>query len=168
MESVGFRVFYMREDDRKRVLELAEQEFGPNYLLPEHFDESKFVAAIDYESSGVVGYGSCRIKEEVFSWVGEISEVVVDPNHQRKGVGTEIVKVLLTELKRLGATCAVAQAWYRWDNKTIPAKKILEANGFEQGELLEGYYYDPESDYECVICGKPCQCDAYLFTLNFK
>lgn len=151
------------EVDQAQIIWLAEQAFGINYLKPEHFKPPwrfTFLVAVDADTGDTVGFACCSINRGK----GMVDDVVVAENHKRLGIGTTLVSLCLSHLWQMGAITVESNAWEYIDSKKVPLGKALEKNGFERVKYLYKFYHRPgESDHECILCGYPCKCSAFLY-----
>jgi len=109
-------------------------------------DPSQAVLVADELTAGVVGFGSCgasRHRNLPFS--GEVYTLYVSGDHQRRGVGRQLILSLLATLRERGHDSAVV--WALADN---PSRFFYEAMG---GSLV--------AEGEDVLWGVPIRQRAY-------
>ncbi len=111
------------------------------------------------EDGKTLGFSCCSVERGV----GSVDDVVVAEEAKRRGIGTTLVSNCLSHLWQMGTLTVESNAWEYSDTKKVPLRGALEKNGFEEVEYQHGFYYHPESDYACILCGSPCHCSAFLY-----
>ncbi|MCL1123763.1 GNAT family N-acetyltransferase [Shewanella surugensis] len=92
----------------------------------------------------------------------------IDPLFQGQGSGGRLLTAAITAVKKQRGLGGVSHLWQQSPNNA--AVKYFTKAG---GELIAthlGRWSDPKeySDYECVLCGCPCQCSACEMLLRFN
>lgn len=164
------QIVYAAHNDHPELVKMANRMFGNNYITLEHIRNDPYLyilAAVkpDDDFDRQV-YGFCTLKVE--RGVGHIHEVLVHEDMRGCGLATNLIKSGIEHFRRFGVREIECQAWQRKDNNEIPLKKALEANGFSVKRFKIEAYHEPESDYECIICGRPCKCDAFIYILTLE
>ena len=77
-----------------------------------------------YESNQVLGYAYIDIKQD--KNVSEISYSISE-NYQGKGIGTELIKLLVEYCKSLGMACILAKIF----SENTASIRVVEKNGFK-------------------------------------
>lgn len=158
-------ILYALRMDRRRIIELSDQAFGPHFLEEKHFEvatpETFLVALIDQR---IVGFASC----EVSKGEGNINTVAVDPKYKRRGVGSDLIYHCLLHLWNLGVRHVESQAWQRRDNGLVGLRSPLLANGFVEYDYDQDFYQTEEGDAICKVCGKTCLCGAFIYSLEMN
>lgn len=72
----------------------------------------------------------------------EIENVVVSPNVQRSGIATQLLRNLLNEAKRAGASSVLLEV----RESNVPARGLYRKLGFSEEGCRRGYYHDPDED----------------------
>jgi ribosomal-protein-alanine N-acetyltransferase len=86
----------------------------------------------------VAAFCSCWIVADEL----HINTVAVDPAHRRLGLGTHLIRQVMREAARRGATRATLEV--RASNE--PARRLYETLGFAVAATRAGYYTHPEED----------------------
>lgn len=86
----------------------------------------------------VVGYAGCWVLVDE----AHITTVAVGPDHQRQGIGRQLVSALLKHSHEMGATCATLEV--RASND--PARKLYQSMGFVDAAVRRGYYPNNRED----------------------
>jgi len=115
--------------------------------LYERFPETFIVAEEDGE---VVGYIMCRIETGLpdfgllgIAKKGHVISIAVLPEHQRKGIGTALMKEAIAGMRIYkGKECYLE---VRVSN--TPAVNLYKKLGFESSKVVHGYYADGEAAY---------------------
>ena len=156
-------ILYATEEHHSKILEIADEMLGRNYLTEEHLKDDchgKFMVAV--EDGEIMGFTSCAVSKGK----GYINDVAVLKSAQGKGIGTMLVYGCLSHLWMLGVRVVETHAWEYINDMSVPLAGPLERLGFERGEYCKEFYYRPETDYECTVCGTPCHCSAFLYTVT--
>jgi len=101
----------------------ANKRRGIARLVAEDSGINAFVAVSD---GAVVGFISYRL--DVESRTGTVQYLAVHPNHQRKGVGTELNRFALDRMKESGMRMAVAETG--GDRSHVAARRSYEKAGY--------------------------------------
>jgi GNAT superfamily N-acetyltransferase len=89
-------------------------------------DEGMTVWVADV-SGQAVGFAAARLLEDDRS-MGEISMVAVDPDHQRRGIGSALMNVAMEWIREAGVRVAVVETG--GDVGHAPARRLYETAGF--------------------------------------
>lgn len=108
----------------------AELDAGGHYL----------VARPD-ESDEVIGYAGLAVVGRRGDYEASIHTIGVDPDNQRKGIGTTLLKALLDRADELAAPVFLE---VRTDNEA--AITLYERHGFERVGLRKRYYQPSGAD----------------------
>jgi len=106
-------------------------------VLSKFFPKGFWVAEEDNEVVGFVfGYFKDVPSDVLTRWgaskVGEISLLVVHPDHRRRGVGTALLRKVMQEFKRAGADQIILAC----PAEAMAAKRLYDKLGFE----VRAYY----------------------------
>ena len=99
-------------------------------------DKSTSYCAVAVDDDRVVGY----IAFENIVDEGSITELAVDPEYRRKGVGRKLVELMLTSVDGVKTVCLEVRA------SNVPAISLYKAMGFKEISVRRGYYSDPKED----------------------
>lgn len=72
----------------------------------------------------------------------EIENLVVALEHRRRGIGSQLLRQLLRDLRAAGAQAAVLEV----RESNLAARRLYEKYGFSQEGRRPGYYQDPGED----------------------
>lgn len=86
----------------------------------------------------VAAFCSCWIVADEL----HVNTVAVDPAHRRLGLGTRLIRQVMREAARRGATRATLEV--RASNQ--PARRLYETLGFAVAATRAGYYTNPEEE----------------------
>jgi len=120
IESEAFSMPWSAED----FLEMVEADYAYYY-----------VAELDDEI-----VGCCGIRD--ISGEGEITNVVVEAQHRRKGIARKMLEYLLSEASRNGIGDCTLEV--RCSN--LPAIHLYEGLGFKGEGIRPGFYDKPKED----------------------
>jgi ribosomal-protein-alanine acetyltransferase len=96
------------------------------------------VAQEDTNDSEIVGFlVASRLTDE---W--ELENIVVDDRHKNHGIGTALVRRLLSEAEAAGATSIILEV----RESNTPARRLYESIGFMPEGRRNSYYRDPVED----------------------
>ncbi|RLF11348.1 MAG: ribosomal-protein-alanine N-acetyltransferase [Thermoprotei archaeon] len=138
MKLTMLQIRVIREEDLKHIYLIEERCFGKEayprpllfWLYHLHRDEF-FVAEV---KGKVVGYAVGA----VMKGRGHIISIAVDPEHQRKGIGTRLLTALMEQLEKRKVKGFRLEV--KVDNEA--ARRFYEKHGFKQVGFVEGYYRD--------------------------
>ena len=99
-------------------------------------DKSTSYCAVAVDDDRVVGY----IAFENIVDEGSITELAVDPEYRRKGVGRKLVELMLTSVEGVKTVCLEVRA------SNVPAISLYKAMGFKEISVRLGYYSEPKED----------------------
>lgn len=99
-------------------------------------------------------------------FVGVIKQLVVNPNHQQKGIGSRFLEViknnLPSEVNHLASAC-----WMKGENTGMV--KLLKKVNFKLVDTVEDYWKKDSinRNFICPICGNPpCVCPAEIYAFS--
>lgn len=184
MKNVEFIDF--SPDYLDSMVELGEERFGEMYTnkdkLYSYVIDKKNICklAIDKENNRLLGFFLSHstdvpnLSEEFKLSESDIRNVVgghenlcvakslvLQKDAEKYGLATELVREGMEKAKKMGYYSAWSPLWIRKDN-SIPAKKVIERNGFKFSEISHMLWVD-DKDYKCVDCHGPCKCDAAIY-----
>ncbi|MFX1362225.1 MAG: ribosomal protein S18-alanine N-acetyltransferase, partial [Promethearchaeota archaeon] len=97
----------------------------------------------------IIGYIMCRLERGRSSfdsiWVerGHVVSIAVEDAYRGYGIGSELMKRAMDEMKKAGAAECVLEV--RVSN--APAINLYKKLGFEISRVISRYYYDGEDAY---------------------
>lgn len=168
------------------MIELGEKRFGEMYTnrdkLYSYVTNKNNICklAVDKESNRLLGFflshktNVPNLSEEFKLTEDDIRNVVgghenlcvakslvLQKDAEKYGLATELVREGMEKAKKMGYYSAWSPLWIRKDH-SIPAKKVIERNGFKFSEISHMLWVD-DKDYKCVDCHGPCKCDAAIY-----
>jgi ribosomal-protein-alanine N-acetyltransferase len=152
-EQPRFRLRPLRSADFDRVLELERILFGPSawtygMLADELAGLGRWYVVAELAGPEAMRYGAGRRPVIGYAglWFdGDVAQVMtigVDPDHQRLGVGRELLRALVDRSRQLGASAVLLEV--RVDNE--PALALYRRFGFEQIGVRKRYYQPEDKD----------------------
>jgi [ribosomal protein S18]-alanine N-acetyltransferase len=144
----------MLESDLEAVAKLQEGTFeGTAASLA--FTKLQLEVELNRESARIWVLDDSGILGVLIAWLaaGELSllNVAVARSHQGRGLGKRLVKNLIEEAHRIGATGIFLEV--RADNTV--ARGLYSQCGFEDGRIRRGYYQDGSDAIEMVWLPPP-------------
>jgi len=149
--TVNLRHF--QPDDLDQVMHINRVCLPENYApyffmdLYERFPDAFIVAEEDGE---IVGYVMCRMESGLpdfgllgIAKRGHVISVAVLPEHQRRGVGTALMKEAMAGMRVYKAKECYLEV--RVTNE--PAVHLYDKLGFQKSKVVHGYYADGEDAY---------------------
>ena len=108
------------------------------------------------------------------SLTGLLDSVAVSADFKGKGIGTELGRRCIEEMRARGCGIVCAMAWKNIHGVTNIAK-VLERLGLRETVAIQGYWnlglretvaiqgywnqmVDSPEGHDCPICGAPCRC----------
>ena len=153
MVQTTFSLRRFQPDDLERVMHINRVCLPENYAtyffmdLYERFPETFIVAE---ENGETVGYIMCRIETGLpdfgllgIAKRGHVISIAVLPEHQRKGIGTALVKEAMAGMRVYKAK----ECYLEVRVSNAPGVKLYEKLGFEVSRVVHGYYADGEDAY---------------------
>lgn len=121
------------------IAELEKRAFpvGPysKQMLRRIFNDPKSFCFVLLEKSEVIGYVSALPLSEA---AADIESIAVDPGHQKKGYGRELLRAIEEEMKRRGYTISILEV----RDKNQSAIEFYKANGYSIVRHLPSYYHE--------------------------
>ncbi|RSN27830.1 ribosomal-protein-alanine N-acetyltransferase [Amycolatopsis sp. WAC 04169] len=137
----------LRRKDIPRCVEIEKILFPGDspwtaYAFHAELDAGGFyLVARPEESDEVIGYAGLAVVGRRGDYEASIHTIGVDPAHQRKGIGTVLLKALLDRADELAAPVFLE---VRTDNDA--AITLYERHGFERVGLRKRYYQPSGAD----------------------
>ncbi len=164
LSNLLFRSF--NPDDKAAVTAIAHEAFGPGYFDTEGKGENIEVV----ENAGhIVAF--CYAKEHIDSIeerFGLIKTLAIDSNHQKQGIGTELVERAINRFESRNINYVAYLAWMR--HGQVPMESLLLRLKFTRKAILKKNWYREslKLGYSCPDCGSPCVCDAVWYERELK
>ncbi len=139
--GIGIRHAILR--DLPRIMEIELLTFGKqwDYFQFKASLDDVFLVAVDAATGDVVGFlvaCCCTISQR-----GIILRIAVHPNHQGRGIGTDLIHEAFKELKRLGLHDVELDV----DIVKPKAQRLYEKLGFQVAEVISISDEDDDSFY---------------------
>ncbi len=136
----------MSENDCEAVWELQKKCFSRAWSLEsirEMFTTAGYVSLTACENGSIIGYiGVKAVLDEA-----DITNVAVHPQWQRRGIGRELLEVLLKEAVQKGVRRIFLEV--RVSNEA--ARAFYEQAGFQTIDIRKNYYDDPKEDAYIMV-----------------
>lgn len=143
MAQIHFRKMMPEDADAVSVVEArcfsvpwSRQSFWEEAMQK----DAHYLLALDGEK--VIGYAGVWILGDE----GHISNVAVDPDYRRKGIGSKLLEAFLALMKTHGATSATLEM--RVSNDA--ARNLYEKHGFKSVGIRPKYYTAPVEDADIL------------------
>lgn len=168
-----------RKSDIKEVKLFADKWIGKNYFseieLLDYYQKGKknniqcsFVAL--NSSDEIIGIrivfapaqweDSFSNKISTDKWInkeaGYFKSLFIDSRYQGKGLGSQLSKKAIENLKKVGTKSIITHSWLESPNNS--SQKYLLKMGFKK--IINYEYYWNHLGYECTRCGNNCICTA--------
>jgi ribosomal-protein-alanine N-acetyltransferase len=153
MVQTTFSLRRFRPDDLERVMYINRVCLPENYAtyffmdLYERFPVTFLVAEEDGE---IMGYIMCRIETGLPNFGllgiakrGHVISIAVLPEHQRKGIGTALMKEAMSGMRVYKAK----ECYLEVRVSNMPAVNLYKKLGLEATRVVHGYYADGEDAY---------------------
>ena len=130
--------------DIERLLPLERELFGATAWTPEAFwselahPGSRWYVVAEDGAGALVGYAGLMVSGAE----ADVQTVAVAPSAQGRGLGSELVRALVAEAARRGATSLLLEV--RADNEA--AIRLYHRHGFERISLRRRYYQPGDVD----------------------
>lgn len=149
------------------MLDLCDRTIGPGMLKKDYLEDYGVGFYVAKLSNRRVGFGSIEIYEPMGfedHVVGLIGYACIEPDVQRKGIGTLLIEFGTESLMDAGADVIRSCAWE--DHNGCHLAVPLERNGYiaEERHPLR-WAKDPDTGQRCITCGFPCLCTAVYYNL---
>lgn len=91
----------------------------------------------------------------------------IHPNYQGQGLGGQLLHASIISLRKMGAHAGLSHIWMQSPGNAS-YKYFTKAGGKLIKTHARRWHNDATiPDYECIICGKECFCDASEMILEF-
>lgn len=135
-----YRLRPMLESDVEQIVPIEAELFaGDPPWSTEEFrselagvPETHWYTVAEHESGELAGYAGLRVVDGT----ADIQTIAVAPAHQRRGLGTTLLRALIDEARRRRATEMLLDV--RADNQ--PALALYQRHGFERIARRRGYF----------------------------
>ena len=178
-KAVSFRE--LRSNDLESVLTFADKNIGKNYftlakiqqILAASQKNSICCSFVMMDEEGIQGI---RLSYPPGMWIDRHPSQPIHPHlwdvrledaayfqslfiasrYQGQGWGQRLSLASIENLKMTGAKAVVCHSWDQSPGNS--SRKYLDSLGFKAVISIPRFWH--EIDYECVLCGRPCQCSA--------
>ena len=173
----------LRTSDIPEAVEISKRQLGVDYLDDGDFEDamsdSGQFCVVAEEGGRVAGFSICQVfgpelegeklmlpdcpeRDLVMSTplTGLLDSVAVSADFKGKGIGTELGRRCIEEMRARGCGIVCAMAWKNIHGVTNIAK-VLERLGLRETVAIQGYWnlmVDSPEGHDCPICGAPCRC----------
>ena len=173
----------LEETDVQEAVGISRVQLGVDYLDEGDFaeamsDPGQFCIVAEVEGR-VAGFAICQVfgpeleseklmlpdcpeRDVVMSTglTGLLDSVAVSADFKGRGIGTELGRRCVEEMRRRGCGIVCAMAWKNIHGVTNIAK-VLERLGLRETVAIQGYWnlmVDSPGGHDCPVCGAPCRC----------
>lgn len=185
-----YKLSHLSEQDFQQVIDLGNKVHGDGYLdlpsITKMLSKSKRdglnSSYVLYDEDKLIGFRITYAPKqwELDQWCTPslwpvAKEVVayfkcntIHPNYQGKGLGGLLLKESIATLKEMGAVAGLSHIWMQ-----SPGNASFKYFTKAGGQLIKTHprrWNDDPSlpDYDCIICGTDCYCDASEMILVFQ
>ncbi|GGS23493.1 ribosomal-protein-alanine acetyltransferase [Actinokineospora fastidiosa] len=156
MRTAQVRTAHLRREDLARCAELERVLFAGE----DPWSEAAFASELDwghyylgaYAADRLVGYAGLAVVGPPGDVEASVHTLGVDPDWQRRGIGRLLLRELLAEADRVGATVFLE---VRTDNE--PAIALYAAHGFTRVGLRKRYYQPSGADAYTMMRPAPVE-----------
>lgn len=132
----------MTAEDIPAVCEIEKKSICPPWSYQAFWDalhqDTLMMIAQDQDSSGILGYIVMYISFEE----GEITNVAVDPEKRKGGIGSGLMKEFLLHAREKGVERIVLEV----RKSNVPAIGLYRKTGFEELGIRRNFYEQPKED----------------------
>ena len=173
----------LRASDIPEAVEISKRQLGVDYLDDGDFEDAmsdpgQFCVVVA-DGDRVAGFSICQVfgpelegeklmlpdcpeRDLVMSTpkTGLLDSVAVSADFKGRGIGTELGRRCIEEMRARGCGIVCAMAWKNIHGVTNIAK-VLERLGLRETVAIQGYWnlmVDSPEGHDCPICGAPCRC----------
>ncbi|MGI8784564.1 MAG: ribosomal protein S18-alanine N-acetyltransferase [Acidobacteriota bacterium] len=127
-----------KPSDLARILEIESRAFGDDAYPRQLFEE--------FFENYPAGFQVVTVKRQVAGYIlgfasggsGTIVSLAVDPDFQKRGLGIQLCRFLLSQFERQGVTVC----WLQVRAGNQPAIALYQSVGFQTMRTLQHYYSD--------------------------
>ena len=187
--STNFYVTNMSEQDFEAIIKLGNDVHGDGYLddlslkqmLTKSIKNDLNSSYVLYDKDILVGFRITYAPSQWLTdkwcsphlWPVKKDQIAyfkcntIHPNYQGEGLGGELLKASINQLKQMGAKAGLSHIWMQSPGNAS-YKYFTKAGGRLIKTHAKRWNNDPTlPDYACIICGKDCYCDASEMLLEF-
>ncbi|MGQ9529847.1 MAG: GNAT family N-acetyltransferase [Candidatus Bathycorpusculaceae bacterium] len=134
IRALSIKLLSLLEDKKSKVYVDNVVKFGiPEEYVKKAFaketiekavEEGKATFYIAFERNNLLGFAQTIQKN---AYTAELDRIVVFPPHERKGIGTQLLRYAFSDLKRKGVENVLVVA----GKKEMHARRFYEKNGFK-------------------------------------
>lgn len=137
----------MEEQDISQVAQIERENFSMPWsekAFSDSLSQEEALFLVAEEEGRVLGYIGVYISLDE----GEITNVSVDQNQRKKGIGNALVE----QLKKAAAEKMVERIFLEVRVSNEPAIHLYEKQGFEKVGCRKGFYEKPREDAWVMMC----------------
>jgi len=133
IQSLSRKFLQMLEDKNSKVYQDNVAKFNiPNEYVRKALAEETLVKAVAsgkasfylaLENNEIIGFAQ-TLQQDIH--IAELDRIVIFPSHERKGVGTQLLKQIIIDEKKKGVKTIMVNA----GKEEIHARRFYEKNGF--------------------------------------
>lgn len=131
----------MTEQDCEAVADLYQQCFSHPWTLAgirEMFTSEGYISHVAVDGEEIIGYvGMKTVLDEA-----DITNVAVSPDHRKKGIAHELLKILLNQAEEMG----IVSIFLEVRASNIAAITLYDHAKFTECGRRKKYYQEPEED----------------------
>ena len=159
----------LRASDIPEAVAISKLQLGVDYLDDGDFEDICQVFGPELEGEKLM-LPDCPERDVVMSTplTGLLDSVAVSADFKGRGIGTELGRRCVDEMKARGCGIVCAMAWKNILGVTNIAK-VLERLGLRETVAIQGYWnqmVDSPEGHDCPICGAPCRCWGVFWYRN--
>ncbi|MBC7120560.1 MAG: ribosomal protein S18-alanine N-acetyltransferase [Candidatus Methanosuratus sp.] len=140
MSDFGYNIRDARPEELDAIHQIELRSFPDPYprgLLKAFFFIPGSIIVAESKNR-IVGYAIGVIRED---HLGHIVSIAVAENERRRGMGSALLKGIITKLSRMNAKKLVLEV----RKSNYEAKSLYQKFGFEKKKEIRGYYQDGET-----------------------
>lgn len=181
------RIAIASEADYSSIVKIAASRLGKNYVTHKELVDMTargacclvakdkrtkkvlgfcIVDVIDYDKVLEMTKGKQIVELREDSKIGYVKTIAIGKKYAGKGIGTDLLKAAMQELKSKGVESYVSTAWKHAG--IINVASLLRGAGFSKKMELENYWLQSSIDenFDCPHCGHPCYCSCVIYAKN--
>lgn len=159
---------HLNREQMDRLRELSDRELGSGYVS---FERKRTVVAIFKNAPvGFVSF-SLELPPDIRTLpgiaplpenTGYIAHLAVDSAHQRRGIGTRLIKSAIDFLQNHRPSIAMVG----WESPSgVLVDRLALKSGFSRLATYKHFWTEDSlaKQYSCPSCGLPCLCSAAVY-----
>jgi ribosomal protein S18 acetylase RimI-like enzyme len=187
--SHPYKLRPLLKEDFPKIMQLGNWVHGDGYLdlmsldrmLMKSIHHSLNASYVMYDQDKLIGFRISYAPNEwdvdkwctPELWPVEKEQVAyfkcntIHPDYQGQGLGGKLLEASIHTLRDMGAKAGLSHIWMQSPGNAS-FKYFTKAGGQLIKTHARRWNNDPNiPDYECIICGKDCYCDASEMMLEF-